>query len=87
MPALCIAFLPCGEFESLYSDVIAEDPAVTVTGIKRYSNVEFEGGEWVARLPGGEEICRHKLRGECLKLEARHAADYMHQKRKEKRST
>lgn len=70
-------FLPTGEFETVYSDRITEDPAVEVVGVERFSNVEFEDGYWVARLPNGEEICRHTLRQECLKLEANLAAQHI----------
>ena len=77
-----MAFLPTGEFETVYSDSITADPAVEVVDVKRFSEVEFEEGYWVARRPSGREICRHKLRDECLKAEANLAAKYIKLKRK-----
>lgn len=73
---VCMVFNPAGEFETVYSDIIVEAGASTIR-VDRFSNVEFEDGFWVARLPNGSEICRHASREVCLQLEANIAAEHI----------
>lgn len=40
-----------------------------VLQVKRASDVNFENGDWVARLPGGEEIARGKVRADVIAAE------------------
>ena len=55
-----------GVYDDKYRALYENLGALKVT---RASNVEFEDGDWVARLPDGTEIARGKDRGQAIKDE------------------
>jgi hypothetical protein len=69
MSDLVFVFAADGTTQTLWTDALDLRAIGTIVEVPRASEVEYEDGWWVVRLPDGTEIARHQNRTEAIRLE------------------